>query len=452
VKLSLVSRRTALRAAGISIALPTLDAMIDGRGRWLGIAKAATQPPVRVMAFHFPHGVPHSIWTPATTGKGYAMTPGLMPLAAFQNDFNVISGLEQTAWNKGPGGGHANGFPDFATAVVTTGAGAGGPSFDQVLAAELGTATKFRSLVANREPVSNQNEGASTAHMNNIAWTGPGVFAPAERDVMNLFMTLVSAVPMASPGTVQTGPTPEALAAVAHKKSILDYVMGEVGALSTRVGAVDRARLDEHLTALREVERVLTAAPLPTIAGCSRPVAPTSAEAMSYDLRSKVFLRLIAMAFRCDLTRYASFALSNGFDDRSYAELSTLNNYHQITHTGGHYGPDPPNVELKFVAYFAGLLAYFLNELKMTGEGAGTLLDNCLIYYGSEMAEGWHTNINMPVVLCGKAGGQVVTGRHLQYPDPTPLAKLFLAILQFGGSKTKTFGLGGDAPLDGLTT
>jgi len=426
--------------------------MLDGRGHWLGVARAATQPPIRVMAFHFPHGVPHPIWTPATTGKGYAITPGLMPLAAFQDDINVITGLEQMSWNKGPGGGHANGFPDFATAVVTIGSGAGGPSFDQVLGAEFGAATKFRSLVANREPYSNQNEGATTAHMNNIAWTGPGVFAPAERDVMHLFTTLVSAVPMASPGTVQTGPTPEALAAIARKKSILDHVMGDVSALSTKVGSVDRARLDEHLTGLREVERVLTSPPPPVLAGCSPPVAPTASDALSYDLRSKVFLRLIALAFRCDLTRYASFALSNGFDSRTYPELSTLNNYHQITHTGGHYGPDPPNVELKFVAYFAGLCAFLLNELKSTPEGAGTLLDNCLIYYGSEMAEGWHTNIDMPVVLCGKAGGQVVTGRHLHYPDGTPLAKLFLAILKFAGSQTKTFGLGGDLPLDGLTT
>jgi hypothetical protein len=446
-----LSRRAALRAAGISIALPTLDAMIEGRGHWLGIARAATQPPIRVMAFHFPHGVPHSQWTPATTGKGYAITPGLMPLAAFQNDVNVITGLQQTAWNKGPGGGHANGFPNFATAVPTIATGAGGPSLDQVLAAEFGTATKFRSLVANREPASSQTEGATTAHMNNISWTGPGAFAPAERDAMNFFMTLVSAVPAASPGTVQTGPSPQALAALARNKSVLDHVMGEATALSMRVGSVDRARLDEHLTGLREVERVLTSAPPPTLAGCSPAAAPTAAEVLSYDLRSKVFLRLIAMAFRCDLTRYVSFALSNGFDSRTYAELSTLNNYHQITHTG-RYGPDPPNVEMKFVTYFAGLCAYLLNELKSTPEGAGTLLDNCLIYYGSEMAEGWHTNNDMPVVLCGKAGGQVVTGRHLHYPDPTPLAKLFLAILKFAGSQTKTFGLGGDIPLDGLTT
>jgi len=103
------------------------------------------------MAFHFPHGVVLSQWTPGMSGPGYAITPGLAPIAMYQKDFNVISGLQQSAWNKGPGGGHANGFPNFATAVPTNGQGAGGPSFDQVLAAELGAATRFRSIVANNE-------------------------------------------------------------------------------------------------------------------------------------------------------------------------------------------------------------------------------------------------------------------------------------------------------------
>ena len=450
-----LSRRAVLKGAGLSIALPTLDAMLDDRGRWYGLAHAATMPPVRVLAFHFSHGVVLSQWTPATTGRGYAITPGLAPLAAFQSDFNVITSLQQLAWNKGPGGGHANGMPDFATAVPSNGQGAGGPSFDQVLAAELGAATRFRSIVANNEQAGSAAEGATTAHMNNISWAGPGSPAPAERDPHNLFMTLLSAVPSAGPtaGGAAAQPSADVLAAQARKKSVLDQVMSEFGPLSQRVGSVDRARLDEHLTGLREVERVLTAAPPTTVASamCTTPVDATAAEAMDVTLRAKVFLRLIAMAFRCDLTRYASFALSNGFNSRTYPELSTLNNYHQLTHTG-HYGPDPPNVLMKFITYFAGLYAYLLNELKSTPEGAGTLLDNCLIYYGSELGEGWHTCTSMPVVLAGKAGGSVVTGRHLMYPAGTPLAKLFLAILQLAGSKTKTFGMGGDAPLDGLTT
>jgi hypothetical protein len=453
-----LSRRTMLRGAGIAIALPTLDAMMDGRGRWYGIARAATQPPVRVMAFHFPHGVVMPLWVPATTGLNYAITPSLMPLAAFQKDFNVITGLQQTAWNMGPGGGHANGMPDFATAVPSIMTGAGGPSFEQVLAAELGAATKFRALVANNEQAGTQTEGASTAHMNNISWTGPGMPAPSERDALNFFMTMVSAVPNGA------APSPQVLAAIVRKKSVLDYVLDEIGKLHARVGSVDKARLDEHVTSIREVERILTSNPAATTgAECKAPdpiadptllVDAQGAKPVGIgpaDVRAKVFLRLFATAFRCDLTRYASFAMSNGFDDRRAPEFGGgMVGHHQITHSGGMYGTTP-DIEAKFVAFYTGLLAFLLDQLKSTPEGSGTLLDNCLIYFGSEMAEGWHTNNNMPVVLAGRAGGAVVTGRHLAYPAPTPLAKLFLAILKFGGSKTATFGLGGNAPLDGLT-
>jgi len=466
-----LSRRTMLRGAGIAIALPTLDAMIDGRGRWYGIARAATPAPVRVMAFHFPHGVVPALWVPATTGPNYAITPSLMPLAAFQKDFNVITGLQQTAWNKGPGGGHANGMPDFATAVPSIPTGAGGPSFEQVLAAEFGAATKFRALVANNEQAGTQTEGATTAHMNNISWTGPGMPAPSERDPLNFFMTLVSAVPTGA------APSPQVLAAIAQKKSVLDYVLGELGKLETRVGSVDKARLDEHLTSIREVERILSANPVATTgAECKAPdpiadptllvdttSAPNGNEVKdgsplmrpvgiaSAKLRAQVFLRLFATAFRCDLTRYASFAMSNGFDDRRAPEFGgALVGHHQITHGGAPAGSSTPAIEGQFVAFYTGLLAFLLDQLKSTPEGAGTLLDNSLIYFGSEMSVGSHDNNNMPVVLAGRGGGAVVTGRHLAYPAPTPLAKLFLAILKFGGSKTATFGLGGDAPLAGL--
>jgi len=459
-----LSRRALLRGAGIGIALPTLDAMIDGRGHWYGIAKAATPPPVRVMAFHFPHGVVLPQWVPATTGPNYAITPGLMPLSAFQADFNVISGLQQTAWLKGPGGGHANGVPDFATAVPSIAAGAGGPSFEQVLAAEFGTATKFRALVANNEQAGSQTEGASTAHMNNISWTAPGIPAPAERDPINFFMTLVSALPAgAGAGGAPTGPSPNAIAAIAQKKSVLDYVLGELGTLRGRVGSADQARIDEHLSSIREVERILTSTPSATTVGCKAPAPITDPMSVSdggvakpvgmavANARAQVFLRLFATAFKCDLTRYASFAMSNGFDDRRAPEFGGgMVGHHQLTHNGGMYGAGA-DIEMKFVTFYAALLAFLLNELKSSPEGAGTVLDNCLIYYGSEMAEGWHTNNNMPVVLAGRGGGHVVTGRHLAFPNPTPLAKLFLAILKYGGSKTTQFGLGGDAPLDGLS-
>jgi hypothetical protein len=464
VKPFTLSRRTLLRGAGVSIALPVLEAMVDSRGRWLGVAKAATPPPVRVMTFMFPHGVVLRQWVPATTGTGYAITNGLAPLTAFQGDFNVVSGLQQTAWLKGPGGGHANGIPNFATAVPSIATGAGGPSFEQVLAAEFGTATKFRSLVANNEIAGTQAEGATTAHMNNLSWTGPGMPAPAERDPLNFFMTMMSSLPASGPSTAP--PSPEVQAALARNKSVLDHALGELSSLRTRVGSIDKARIDNHLTGIREVERMLTAPPMTSAAGgaCKAPDPIAGDPQMLIEMgqkpvgvavpqaRAQVFLRLFATAFACDMTRYASFAMSNGFDDRRFPEFGGgLVGHHQITHNGGEYGSGE-EIEMKFVTYYTGLLAYLLDLMKKTPDGAGTLLDNSLVYFGSEMAEGYHTNNNMPVVLAGKAGGKIATGRHLAFPAPTPLAKLFTGILVAAGSKTTKFGLGGDAPLDGLIT
>src|SRR4029077_11299200 len=170
-----------------------------------------------------------------------------------------------------------------------------------------------------------------------------------------------SAVP-AAPSTTQTGPTPEVLAAIARKKSVLDHVIGEVSRLQNRGGSVDRKGLDNHLPSLREVERIATTAPTMTMgASCMAPmVTPTADEIMSYDQRTKLYLRMFALAFRCDLTRYGSFAQSNGYDSRTYTHLSgNIGDHHGITHNGM-YGPMAPTIEMKFVTYFMSVLAYFL--------------------------------------------------------------------------------------------
>src|SRR5260370_2583361 len=284
--------------------------------------------------------------------------------------------------------------------------------------------------------------------------------APSERDPLNFFMTLFSATPNGAP------PSPEAMAAAARKKSVLDHVLAELGRLQTRVGSADKALLDQHTGSIREIERILAQMPSTATGGgeCQAPSpiadpsllvdplgTPNAAEIHDGSplmrpvgiapakARAEVFLRLFATAFRCDLTRYASFAMGNAFYDRRAPEFGApMVGLHQITHGVGPGGPGATqaSVEAQFVAFFTGLLAYLLGQLKSTTQGPGTLLDNSLIYLGSEISIGTHDNNNMPVVLAGRAGGAVVTGRHLAYPAPTPLAKLFLPIHKFGGSQT----------------
>ena len=317
-----MTRRTFLRAAGISVALPTLDAMIDGRGHWLREARAATPPPVRVMAFHFPHGVVLSQWTPATTGTGYAMTPGLMPLAAYQNDINVISNLEQLCWGKGPGGGHANGMPDFATAVVSIGTGAGGPSFDQVLAAELGAATKFRSLVGHREQADGATEGATTAHMNNVCWAAAR-HAGARRSRSDAL--LHDARLGRAAGVDDDGVGPDARGAGggraqeerARPRHGRDQQPADAAsARSTRRGSTTTSRACARSSGSRRICRRWRR----TTSRACRPSRRRPTRSCPTRTARRSTLRMFALAFRCDLTRYASMAQSNGYDSRVYTD------------------------------------------------------------------------------------------------------------------------------------
>jgi hypothetical protein len=245
-------------------------------------------------------------------------------------------------------------------------------------------------------------------------------------------------------GAATTGTTPTIAAIAAQKKSVLDHVSQEVTSLSASVGSADRARLDEYLTGLRELERELLAPTGSVATGCTAPEAPG---ALSDDpvARGQIFLRLIATAFKCDLTRYASFAMSNGFDTRVYPQISTADHHHQLTHMGGN-----GDTERKFALYFAGFLAYLLGQLKDSPEGAGTVLDNSLIYYGSEMATGSHATDGMPIILAGRAGGHIDTGRHIALPSSTPMAKLFLTMLKVAGSSATTFGMDGSDVLPGI--
>lgn len=446
-----LSRRTVLRGTGVALALPLLDAMLDSKGRLLGAAQAAGEAfPLRVMAYHFPHGVVQDRWRPAAVGDTWELTEGLMPFSELKGDITVVSNLDQTAGFAGIGGQHAQGMPAFASGSPGIGSGSSGPSFDQVLAEEMGAATPFRSLVANNEQAGTSAEQATTAHMNNIAWGSNGRPVEAQRDLMKFYATLVSAGPASAPGgaAAPSGPSPEAVALLARKKSVLDHVIGEINALNTRVGSVDRTRLQAHLEAVRELERQIQALP-PTAGGaCAGVESPTGDADADAALRATAYGKAYAMAFACDMTRYASFAMSNGYCDRNYPQF-TMNpkGYHLRTHED-----IDDAYSATMVVYFAKIFASFLSELKKVHEGDGTLLDNCLIYYGSENSSGYHTFDRMPVVLAGKAGGKLTPGRHLTYPKGTSLARLFLSLLQLAGSKTTQFGKGGDSPLPELLT
>lgn len=423
-----LSRRTFLRgsgAAGIAIGLPALDAMLDDRGLFHGIAGA--QPaamPTRLVTFFIPNGVPREQFTPATTGSGYAPTRCLEPLADHLADITIVSGL------LGIGGpdSHAAGICAFATGVPGTTLGAGGPSIDRVAAAQREGETPFSALaVAVERSGTWSSNGHSSSCFVNASWVDREVPAAAERDPRALFATLFGSLPAGDPAAERRA---------RYRRSVLDYVRGDAARLSTRLGATDRARIDAHLTGIRELERRLDA--LGT--ACTRPAEP--GEAASYVARVNLQVDLLAMALACDLTRQASFMYADGGGNGGIdATVGLEGNQHEHAHAG----------DREWMARYSvvqlGALARFIAHLKSVPEGDGTLLDNAIVYAGTELGDGeHHTREELPAILAGRAGGRHTPGRHVRYTDAPRLARFLLTVLHLAGVEIGELG-GETSPL-----
>ncbi len=427
-----LNRRTLLRAAGLTVALPTLDAMLTDRGILHGVAHAQAQAaPTRLVTFFFPNGLSSmDDWVPAATGEGYSMRPAMQPLAPFQSSINVLSGIDLGV--HGAGGGHEWGTSGFATCVNNLPSGAGGPSMDQVAAQKLGDATRLRSLVVSDNTVP-PNYDINLSYISYSAASSP---VPPIRDPRQLFDKLFQGF---EPAPIGSGPSD----LVQRRRSVLDFVKGDLTRLNRVLGSSDRQRLDAHLTGVRELERQLDLPAAPTSPACSVPSAPTVDGAKYSEAGELLLLDLTAMALKCDLTRYASFMLSFGG-----ASAGPAPEQHALTHARDREKTVPiTQLQVKFFAHLLGRLSD-----ETAREGAGTVLDNSLLYLSSELSEGWqHSNDNLPIVLAGKAGGQVRTGRHVAYPKGTRLSRLMLGMLHFGGVPVTEFA-GTAAPLDGLST
>lgn len=432
MSLTQLNRRALLRGAGVAVALPTLEAMLSDRGLLHAVAHAqAQQAPQRLVIFFFPNGLASlDDWIPSTTGSGFAVKPAMAPLEPFRDSLNVLSGIDLKVG--GAGGGHEWGTSGFATCVDNSPTGAGGPSMDQVAAQQLGDATRFRSLVVSDNCVPQPYD----VNLSYISYSGASNPVPPIRDPKELFDKLFEGyTPMPA------GSQPSDL--VARRRSVLDFVKSDLGRLNGVLGSGDRQRLDAHLTGVRELERQLDRSASAQAAACALPASPTLDGSKYSEEGENLLIDLTALALKCDLTRYASFMVSYGGASNGPAP-----NQHALTHDQNREATVP--IVAGQVAFFARLLSKLSDDTAL--EGSGTVLDNSLLYLGSELSGGsQHSNDNLPVVLAGKAGGQVVTGRHIAYPSGTLMKRMMLAMLQLGGVPVSEFA-GTNQPLEGLTT
>ncbi len=418
-------RRTFLKGFGTAIALPLLEAMVPA----FGATRAVKANCPRRMAFAYvPNGVNMLEWTPREVGAGFDFPRILEPLAPYRQDLLVLSGLTHNsgrALGDGPGD-HARAAASFLTGVhpkKTAGADITvGISVDQVAAQQVGSQTRFPSLELGCEDgrqVGNCDSGYSCAYSNSISWRTSSTPMPPEINPRVVFERLF--------GADTTESATSRARRERYNKSILDFVLEDAQHLSVDLGPTDRRKLDEYLSAVREVERRIE-----TAERQSSELAPMMDKPAGIPIdfaeHVRLMFDLLAIALQSDLTRIATFMIAREGSGRPYREIGISEGHHPLTHHRG----DAQMIEKvsRINRYHVEQFAYFLGKLKSIQEGEGTLLDNVMIVYGSGLSDGnRHLHHDLPVLVSGRAAGSVRTGRHLRYPKETPMTNLYLAML-----------------------
>jgi hypothetical protein len=433
-----LSRRTVLRGLGVSVALPFLEAM-QPRPLFAGSVEQKS-PPLRTAFLYVPNGVHMPSWTPRTLGAAFDLPAILEPLEAVKDDLLVLSGLTlNPARALGDGGGdHARAMASFLTGRhprKTDGADLrAGVSIDQAAAQRIGHATRFPSLEIGCEGGKTGGEcdhGYSCAYQSNLSWRSETTPVAKQVNPRLVFDRLFG-----SPAGREGG---EDLAkGDRHNKSILDFVGDDAKQLGQTLGTADRRKLDEYLTGVRELEQRITSARPAVDVGVAKYPRPLGIPA-DYQEHLRLLGDLLVLAFQCDLTRIASFVFANDGSNRNYRPAGVSDGHHDISHHGGDAAKQAKICKIN--QFHTTQLAYILGKLKVIPEGDRTLLDHCMIVYGSGISDGnSHSHDDLPILLAGGANGTIKTGRHVRYAKETPLTNLYVSMLDRMGANLDAFG------------
>jgi hypothetical protein len=427
-------RRSFLAAAGTLIALPVLEAMLPG-SRLARAAGPAT--PQRFMTFHFPIGVNREAWKPSGTETSWALGASQTPLAAHKNDLTVVTGVNNSGARSLTAAHTCNAATFLTARDVPPGIHSLGTSADQLIAGLLEGKTRFRSLelgtsILNENP--NVEVGYAPVLKDHLSWSN-GTPLPKEINPSAVFDRLFAG-----------GPSPPSAEAAARRRhfgqSVLDSVRGDATRLQGVLGRADSAKLDEYLSGVRALELRIQS----TAATCSagaRPGPPV-------DVRDRVrqMLDLSVLAFSCDLTRVITFGYEHTVTDQSHPWVGAADGYHiGVTHNQ----PGKPYAAVN--KWLVSQLAYLLDRLAATVDaaGTGTLLDNTIVYFASELGEGsTHSNEDIPIIIAGKGGGQIPRQGRLLARSGQGNGNVLIALMQAMGVTVSTFGNGFTTPLPGL--
>lgn len=432
-----VSRRAALKGLGVSLALPWLESF-----RSASILAAETAAPPRRLAFIFvPNGVHMPDWTPATEGLGYRPPYILEPLAKVQGDVLVISGLTHDkgrANGDGPGD-HARSASVFLTGAQprkTSGANIrSGISVDQAAAQQIRGQTRFASLELGCERgrgAGNCDSGYSCAYSSNISWSSETTPVGKETNPRLVFQRLFA-------DRSQSNSDRETARREALRRSILDFVADDAERLQRKLAARDVKKLDEYLTGVREIERRIELVERESIRSGEFEYRGPAGVPRDYREHIRLMCDMMVLAFQTDSTRIATFMMANAGSNRSYRDIGVSDGHHDLSHHGG---DEKKHGKIRKINRFhVEQVAYLLEKLRAVKEGGGSLLDNCMIVYGSGLSDGnRHNNENLPILLAGRGGGTVDPGRHIRYKEETPLCNLYLSLLDRVGAPTEFIG------------
>ena len=413
-----LSRRAVLKGVGATIALPLLDAMVPALTAQERTAAAVTR---RFGFLYMPQGVIIDKWTPQTQGPGFELSQTLKPLEPIRDHIVVISGLENKAASQ-----HSATPPAFLTGVAckrTEGEDIrAAVTIDQVLAERIGQATVLPSLELATEDTTGLvgacDVGFSCSYINTISWRNATTPLPMEINPQVAFERLFGG-----------GSSPEErLARMEQQRSLLDTISGQVQRLERYLGSTDRARMTDYLDNIREVERRIQ---LSMRRSQESPDAPSAPLGIPQDHRehSWLMLELMALAYQADITRIASFMMARDLSQRTFPFLDVTDSFHNLSH----HGMNPQMIAdcEKIDLYHVSLVTRFLQKLRETPDGDGTLLDHSLIVYGNGMSDGTnHSHYPLPVFLAGGAGGRMAGDRHIKSPDRTPWSNLLVSVLE----------------------
>ena len=425
-------RRTFLKGVGVTMALPLLDSMVPARTL---LAQTAAKPVSRLGFVYVPHGAIMDKWTPATEGAGFEFTPILKPLEAHRNYVNVVSGLghkaadstavhslSPTTWLSGVRPKATQGVDAFA-----------GITADQIAAQAIGQDSPLPSMELATEDhsglIGSCDVDYGCIYMNTLSWRTPTTPQPMEINPRKVFERMFG----------EGGSAAERVARIREDRSILDAIAKEAAGLQLQLGPSDRQTMSQYLENVREIERRIQRAEKSQ--GEADLQLPSRPAGVPFDFEEHVRLmyELMTLAYQAQVTRVITFMVSREVSNRTYTQVGVSDGHHAISHHQNRAEKMEKNVRIQ--TFNVNMFGEFLTKLKETPDGDGSLLDHTVLLYGSNMSNSnAHDHFPLPNLVVGGGAGSLKGGRHLRYPDHTPMTNLLVSMLDKAGVRQETLG------------